>query len=110
MPVLNQTDLQSLNTQQIQCLQQFTDRAAAAVDTGAARPVLNRTDLQFFDTEQEEALRSILIFILTGTNYLGWAAYKAAAGFALEQAFDTTQTRDLLNAFGKYCAYLDSVD
>lgn len=110
MPVLKQTDLQSLNTQEIQCLQQYTDRAAAAVDVGGAVPALTRTDLQFFDTEQEEALRKVFALLLP-TGYLTWtAAKRAQAGFELEDAFETNQTRDLLNAFDKYVVYLNAVD
>lgn len=109
MPVLNATDLQSLNTEQQEGLQQYTERAAAAVDVAGPIPALTRTDLQAFDTEEEEALRLFLGRLLP-TGYLTWAAQRAAAGFELQQAFDTTQTRDLLNAGDKYAAYLASVD
>lgn len=109
MPVLTQTDLQSLNTQQVEQLQRYTDAAAAAVDMAAAIPALTRTHLQAFDTEEEEALR-LLFARLLPTGYLTWAAQRAAAGFELQQAFETQQVRDLLNATDKYAAYLASVD
>lgn len=110
MPVLNATDLQSLNTQQRQSFQSYTDRAAAAIDTAGTIPVLRRTDLQFFDTEQEEALRKVLALMLP-TGYLTWnGAARAAAGRILQSAFDTTTVRDLQNALAKYATYLQSVD
>jgi hypothetical protein len=110
MPVLNATDLQSLNTQQRQTLQSYTDRAAAAVDVAGTIPVLRRTDLQFFDTEQEEALRKVFALLLP-TGYLTWnAAKRAQVGAILQAAFDTDTVRDLQNAFAKYSTYLQSVD
>ena len=109
MPVLNATDLQSLNTQQRQSLQSYTDRAAAAVDTGGTIPVLRRTDLQFFDTEQEEALRKVFARLLP-TGYLTWAANRQLAERDLKRAFETNVVRDLSNAFTKYATYLTTVD
>lgn len=109
MPILNATDLQGLNTQQIMSLQSFTDRAAAAVDTGGTLPVLRRTDLQFFDTEEEEALRGVFGLLLP-TGYLTWAANRRLAERYLMSAFETQQVQNLSNAFTKFATYLTTVD
>lgn len=109
MPILSTSDLISLNSQQIESLQKITDRIGVAVDTGGALAAITRTDLQFFDTEEEEALRKLFARIYP-TGYLTWAAQRAAAGAELQDAFQTNQVRDLLNAMDEFALYLTTVD
>lgn len=107
MPILNATDLIGLNSTQQETLGKISDRILAAADVGAAAPVLTRTDFFGFDTEEEEALRKVLSYLYP-TGYL--TPNSALMGRELQDAFETNQVRDLVNAFNKLAVAMQAVD